>query len=388
MPQPNHRPVWASNDDYTMISLAVVVVGLAFGAYLVWYFHHGAVSAAVMRLQHWQMRLIHQVTNRYDLSDRQVLAADPQAVTFPQLLGLCRDVGTVFRVPVALCLLSLAALCYVSAAPARFCRPLDLDGLIREQAKSFPTISAFVSRHLALVGPHAGEPRPADPALHPAEWIDRWARDDRGRFDQRRAHRELARQLGPLWRGVASAAPHVRCLFAVFALHLAKRRSEALDLLGHLSASLPSDPRDGAGGPDQPLAFPTEAVAFADDLLRDPDLVQPALAIAGRHGYTAPALMSLLSEARLCAGVLAPGQFAFLKLVDRRLWYALHALGFPSDGPGWQPHPNPRVEAIGARDHWECEGLAGQPLFKPMIDRALAAIRAAAGEGGAGPEEA
>ena len=41
--------------------------------------------------------------------------------------------------------------------------------------------------------------------------------------------------------------------------------------------------------------------------------------------------MSVLNQARLRSGVLAPAQFAFLKLVDRRLWYALHALGFELD---------------------------------------------------------
>ena len=43
--------------------------------------------------------------------------------------------------------------------------------------------------------------------------------------------------------------------------------------------------------------------------------------------------MSVLNAARSRSGVLAPAQFAFLKLVDRRLWYALHALGFEFGRP-------------------------------------------------------
>ena len=59
--------------------------------------------------------------------------------------------------------------------------------------------------------------------------------------------------------------------------------------------------------------------------------------------------MGLLNEARLKSGVLAPAQFVWLKLVDRRLWYALHSLGFETEGSGRYLHPNPRIEAAGAR---------------------------------------
>jgi intracellular multiplication protein IcmP len=97
--------------------------------------------------------------------------------------------------------------------------------------------------------------------------------------------------------------------------------------------------------------------------------------VASRHGFTTPALMSVLCEARRKAGVLPPAQFKSVKFVDRRLWYALHSLGFPSDTAA--PMPNPRVEAIGARDHWAAECQAGRPLLVPTIDHAVLAIRAA-----------
>ncbi len=70
-------------------------------------------------------------------------------------------------------------------------------------------------------------------------------------------------------------------------------------------------------------------------------------------------------------------QFACLKLIDRGLWYALHSLGFEGDGPGQTTHPNPRVEAAGARDHWAAERVAGSPLLIPSVNRAVDAVRAA-----------
>jgi intracellular multiplication protein IcmP len=372
---PYGRGAWPSSDDYTWLSLAVIIVGLSCGGYLLWQFHHAEISAAVMRLQHWQIEVIHRFTDRYDLADRQVLAADPGAVTFAQLAGLCRDVGAFFRLPAALFIAALGVACLAWAPPGRYCRKLDLDGLIREQARTYRTIAPFVGRSLRLVPVRDGEPRPADAALNAEEWIARWATGPDGSFDETKVRAELLLQLGPLWQGVERAAAPPRIMFAVFALHLALRREAALDLLGHLAESLTSPRQEGRGGPDRPLVFPPSLVAFTDEVLRDPDVARPAAAIAAAHAYTAPALMSVLTQARSRAGVLAPSQFNFLKLVDRRLWYALHALGFPSDGPGHHPHPNARIEALGARDHWELECIAGCPLVKPMVERAVEAIR-------------
>jgi intracellular multiplication protein IcmP len=379
---PNPRAAWPSSDDNTGFNLIVILLGCCVGAYLLWTCYHGEISAGVIALRHHEIGFIQLFTDRYDLADRQMLAADPEGVTLRDLYGISRAVGVFFRVPAAIFILLLAAICAVRAAPARYKRALDLDSLIREQAASFGTSGAFVRRRLHLVPPAfaaagaaPGDPRPADYALTPEEWIARFATARDGDFDEAAARGALLRQLGPCWRGVGDASPQVRCLFAAFALHLAQRRAEALRLLGDLSASLANTDQDRPEGPDAPLALPATARAVADAFLTDRGLVTPALAIANRHAYTHTALMELLNAARLRAGVLGLGQFAWLKLVDRPLWYALHSLGFETEGVGRYLHPNPRVEAIGARDHWAVERLAGEPLIEPSMDRAVEALR-------------
>jgi intracellular multiplication protein IcmP len=381
MPAPaSPRPAFASPDDYTLFSLAVIVLGTVFGGWMLWHFHHRAVSEAVMALAHWQMQVIALFTDRYRLADAQIRAADPARVEAWQLVRLLGDIGLFFRLPAVLLASGLGLWCFLRAAPARFCRDLDLEALIREQARSFPVIRAFVRRRLRLVPLGRGEPRPADPALHAGEWVERYATGKSGAFDETKARGALRRQLGPLWRGRGRAAPHVRCLLAVFALHRAQMRQEAQALLGALSASLPDGSGDGAAGPELPLRFPAGIIATADRWLDLVEVGEPALRVAARHGFTATALMSVLTAARQAAGVLPPGQFAWLKLVDRLLFYALHSLGFPTDGLGEHVHPNPRVEAIGARDHWAVELASGGPVLVPAVDRALGAIRAAVGQ--------
>ena len=208
------------------------VVGLGAGGWYLWQEQHAVISAIVMQILHGQMRVIHLFTNRYELADTQVLAANPAKVTAVQLLQLAREVGRFFLVPAIALVLGLAVICFRRAAPMRFSRRLDLDGLLREQARVFRSPAAFVTRRLGLVEIREGEPRPADLALNASEWIARWAADMNGGFNESLARKELGRQLGDVWRGFDHAAPHIRCLLAVSALHGTGQRGEAFKLLG------------------------------------------------------------------------------------------------------------------------------------------------------------
>ncbi|MCG7351406.1 secretion/conjugation apparatus DotM-related subunit [Roseomonas mucosa] len=371
------RAAWASNDDYVAISLAIILIGLGFGAYQLWTYYHAEITWGVFQLQHWKMQLIAHFTSDYAEQDALVMAAHPERATIWQLLALLTSVGRFFRIPAALLMLALAVLCYFRAAPSRYCRQLDLDALRREQALFFRAARATLGRSLGLKGIGKGDPLPADPALRADEWMARYATGKDGTLDEVAARHALLRQLGPVWRGIGKAAPHVRVLFAAFALHLVQRREEAFDLLGDIAEALPRDLKDSAAGPAAALAFPAALVREADRVLEDPAVRGPAVLIADRHAYTTTALMSVLNEARRRSGVLPPASFNGLKLVDRPLWYALHSLGFPGDGPGQNTHPNPRIEALGARDHWAAERAARQPLLTPAMQQALAAVRAA-----------
>ena len=377
-PQPHPRATWASGDDNGGFFLLVIVVGLCVLSYVAWLNYHGVISAAVMALFHQEIGLLQRVTDRFDLADRQMMASDPEGVTLRDLYGIGHAIGLFVRIPAAAFIAVLAVICLIRATPSRYRRGFDVDALARELAASFPVTAAFAGRHLRLTPPPP-KPRPGDYAQTPEEWIAAWATRKDGSFDAAAARHALVLQLGPPWRGVEQASPQVRCLSAVFALHRAERRADALRLLGLLSTGLAGQGQDAPDGPDQPLALSAAAIAEADALLPDYALMAPARSIAQRHAYTHTALMALLAEARRQAGVLAPAQFAWLKLVDRPLWYALHSLGFETEGSDRYLHPNPRAEAIGARDHWAVERAAGEPVIEPAIDRALDAVRAVAG---------
>jgi intracellular multiplication protein IcmP len=367
----------AGGSDSAGILLAIIVAGVGFLLWASWRLHHGAISEVAMRLAHWEMQAIGFVSDRYRIADAEVLRANPELIRFDKLVRLYRHIGELFLYPAVGLAALLAASCFARAGARRFSRRLDLEGLMREQVRSFPYVSWTVGRKLGLAGVRAGEPRPADPALRPAEWARLWADGKDGVFDEAKARHELARQLGEPWRGVKDAPASVRCMLAAFALHGEGERADAIELLGLLSSSLPKGKRDGTAGPEKPLAFPKAMVEIANRVLNDAEVGRSALEAMSRHFYTTPGVMTALSEARARAGVLAPAQFAYLKLVDRRLWWALHSLGFEGDGRRAHPHPCPRVEAIGARSHWEAERAAGRALAAPELDSAVVAIRTA-----------
>jgi intracellular multiplication protein IcmP len=160
-----------------------------------------------------------------------------------------------------------------------------------------------------------------------------------------------------------------------FALHFNEHWEDAAALLDTVSVALASEGSASGDGPPAPLAIPADVLIHVRRLVADPVSFAEAQAITAKHAYTAPALMDLLNAARMRHGVLAPAQFAWLKLVDRPLWYALHSLGFETEGVGRYLHPNPRVEAAGARDHWAAECAVGEPLPIPSVARALAALQ-------------
>jgi intracellular multiplication protein IcmP len=164
----------------------------------------------------------------------------------------------------------------------------------------------------------------------------------------------------------------------VFTLHLAERRDDAMQILGEAAICVSDARQDGENGPEDVLklspALNGRINAFLEKNL---DAAQKAAALrtAERHAYVTTALMALLTAARIKAGVMAPAQFVWLKLVDRNLWYALHSLGYEIEGTGRYIHPNPRIEALGARCHWAAERAAGRSILKPHLDEAIATLR-------------
>jgi len=372
------RTPWSSSDDYLFFSLIAIVLGSVALAYMVWTTWHVEIAAGYIRMLMAQVHALHSHDPALIRLQQQLAGASrrPDQVRAVQLYYGLAILGHALRWPAAILIAFLGIVCMVRAAPGRFSRALDLEGLIAAQAQMFPTLRGIAQRKLnRLVAPAPGAPRPADPALNLAEWRDRFAMDSRKRFSEPGAIAALTSQLGRHWTGLDAASPIERVLFAAFHLHYRQERAEAMRLLGALSESLAQSGLDGPEGPASPLSVSSEVLARTDAVLHGTGIRESIDQICERHGWTVTALMTLLNEARRRSGVLAPPAFVIVKLIDRPLWYALHSLGFPTERPEEEIHPNPRIEAAGARAHWEAERRAKRPLYTPALDAALHTAR-------------
>ncbi len=366
---------WASDDDMMVFSLIVIALGIVFFGYLAWSTYHGEISAAVIAWRRWEIGLLSRFTDAFAVADRQMAAANPYGVSLSALYHISRAIGAAWRLPACIVIALLAGLCVVRAAPARYRRAFDLRGLAVEMSRSFPYAASFIDYGLLLVPPSDHDPRPADYALTAEEWIERYALHDTGDLDEARALAALQTQLGARWEGAGKACPAVLVAYVGFSLHLVGRRDEALRFLGDVGDSLDGFVAADGTGPAMQMSISAQIIGECRQLLRDAAAFAEAETIMQRHAWTTTGLMSLLNIARRRSGVLAPAQFGWLKLVDRPLWFALQSLGFETEGAGRYLHPNPRVEAVGARDHWAVERAADIPIVRPGFDRALVALQ-------------
>ena len=360
---PGRGSSWASDDDMMVFSLIVIVFGIGLFGYLAWTSYHGEISAAVIAWRRWQIGLLSRFTGAFAAADRRLEAANPYGVTLGALYRISHAIGAAWRLPACVVMAILGGLCMVRAAPSRYRRRLNLKGLAVELSFSFTSAAPYIEQGLKLVPPGKPALRPADYALTAEEWIERYALGDDGEFDERRASTAMKDQLGARWMTTEKASVPVLVVYVAFSLHLAGHRDEAVRFLGGVGDTLTGEANQADGtGPVEPLEVSEQIVAECRQLLRDRTVFADADAIVQRHAWTTTALMSLLNTARMRSGVLAPAQFAWLKLVDRPLWYALQSLGFETEGTGRYLHPNPRVEAVGARDHWAVERAADIPI--------------------------
>lgn len=365
-------------DNGPILATMFIVVGSIL-CWITWSTWHTQISLFVMRSLLWQIGYLSPSPALTELAVQlRHACVHPSAIRLFQLYKGISIVGLAIRWP-AICLtLVCATICLFRGENRELRRVLDLEAFIEVQARMFPTLRGFAKRRLtALVPPSDhGDPRPADPALTSEEWSGRYARNPDGSFNEVGATEAFSRQIGVSYNGRPLDAPPIaRILFAAFALQRLQKRKEAMELLGKLSEAMADVDTGSEYGPAQPLSAPKSVVREADAILATLEVAQTISTACELHGWTTTALMTLLCDARLAAGVLAPPAFAIVKLIDRPLWYALHSLGFPSDNPREDVHPNPRIEAAGARAHWEEERRLGRPLYLPAIDRALATVR-------------
>lgn len=237
-----------------------------------------------------------------------------------------------------------------------------LESFIKLQAKMWPVISPIVDFNPIKSSARApGDTIPdklplfAEP-LSPEEWISYHRIPvTNGVVDREATRRALILQLGPRWNGIENQAPYFRALYAAFALKGAQKREESDEFLGEIAL---------CWGAKTGFHLLPNVASEVKRILSDSKFTEKAEQIANQHAYRTTAMCGVLRWARSMGGVLAPGQFVWLRGTDRNLWYALNNLGRRSF----------HAEGMGAMAHYLAEQAAKKPLPIPRVDTAIVTI--------------
>jgi intracellular multiplication protein IcmP len=354
--------------------LLCVMLGTALFLTAAWFKFHSQIAIGILALGGAELRIIGLFTHAYDQTLINLRQAVPEQVSAQTLWALCTLTGTFFRWPAVGIIVGLAVLCLTRAPRERYRERFGFEGLQRALARIHPIGLAWVGASLPLSAPAppGAHLRPLDPALRVKEWKPRYLGDTTGRARIDAAERALTQQLGQPWNGPEAAAPIDQCLFMVFALQAERQKSEALELLGQLSAALAGRMKRGA--PAGALALPPRFVRYLSKRLASRRWDE-AHTLAARHAFTRPALLTLLQHARVRSGVLNAGLFSTVQLVDRELWLVLAAASYPRPNmPLSMMSAACCIEASAAIEHWQAESGAGARLPDAHIHRTLMAL--------------
>jgi intracellular multiplication protein IcmP len=385
---------------WTMFWLAIV---LTLGAVIFWHYFKGPILEVLRWLRFAELWIVSLFTDRNDAcldwlrnarlndtspSDNMIawtnqcfgsdylgqLPAQDQNSYFmlsgPAMSGIEQIAAKYYRWPVVAGFVGAAVYVIYFSPRNKFRTRHNLESCIKTQVKMWPVISPIVNFN--PIKSSARTPGSMVPdklplfaeALAPEEWISfHRIPVTNGIAERETTRRAFLLQLGPRWNGIEGQPPHIRGLFAAFALKGVQRREESDDLLGRLS--LGWSPKGG-------FTITSDIKAEVDKLIRDPEIGGKALEAATSFAWRATALLGVLQWARAMGGVLAPAQFLWLRGTDRPLWYALNNLGRRSF----------HTEGAGAMAHFMAEQNAKKPLPIPRIDTAIVTLNQYLAESG------
>lgn len=363
--------------------MTTIVFGLVFGvAWLIWFYFHTQLSDMLRWIRVGEMWIAQIIVG----SDYTVTIpsgavpehaglqsmtqwrefftqADISQIGVPELKASTYIVVPALRPLFALFIAAMTIWVVLSGPNTRYRRKLDLEGLIKEQSISFPTIAPFVKFNPSTL-PYrvVGQPVPSKmplfaEALAPEEWIaynEIQVRNNQ--IDANQTYQALMKQLGPRWQGPLHLPIHAQGLYAAFALRHARKRKESEELLGNLALHW---------SPEKGLCLPSKIKTQIRKIIKDPKLGGALQKHADRHAYTTTALLRCLGRAREEGGVLAPASFLWLRGEDRALWYPLNNLGRRAY----------HAEAAGALVHYTNELIARQKIPTPRFDDVIKSIQ-------------
>lgn len=351
-----------ANDNH--MAAMWICIGLFVICLIVWYVFKQQIISGILIFKSAELWLIGLVWPKAEVMRQKILSLQAQSgdVTFQELVAVVGQVGQYFMIPAMAIMLVLGFALFNRGVGTRFRTVYTMKTLLEREVKNWPQITPIVKENLVDVdiddGPWAMAKTPMEFAKeHGLLKIQRktleegMLRKDAKLFAtlvKSNANQFMVKQLGPQWTSVDQLPMHTKALFAIFAARIAGNADAAHDMLVQISKSANGGKLNFSGVKELLVKYEKNTV------------VQTTIS---RHAYVLTVMATLLNVAR-ASGVLASAEFLWLKVIDRRLWYMLNAVG----------RQTPTVEVAGPFAHWRIEYTLERPFRTPMIENATKAL--------------
>ncbi len=348
-----------SQGDHSLAPLWLSIGAFAL-LYFIWYFANQQIVWFVLKVKFVETLFMSLFSSQAQNLLQIIQTAQSGGVGFADFAQITKIAGSYFAYPVAAILVVLALILYFGNPISRFKKTYNMKRLFDAEKFNYPQIVPV--SNVDLVAEHVDK-GPWSMAMTPMQFAKRYkllqevhtpgvglgAKENISVIVLRgEAHQAFALQVGPLWPGPDKLNIYTKALFAAFIARANRDSDSATALLRRIAASSASGKLDFLG---------------AQELFDKHKNSKIAQRVIERHAYTMTVMASAIMAARE-DGVLASADFLWLKVVDRRLWFMLNAVG----------RQTPHSEISGPFAHWLAERELGRKISTPMVEEAVNAL--------------
>lgn len=210
-----------------------------------------------------------------------------------------------------------------------------------------------------------GRDKDIEPPMTPPEWMRKHGiKFEDGQLDAEACRNAFIEQLGKPWHGFERASEHGKVVLILCALHYLKKtmplpedkkKKKSLSLHERETLSVA-----WAGGKDGSAAMKALVEKYKDDK----DILKVVKAIGNKHAYENTVVYAMLDRARANTGVLKEHDMAYIKKIDRNMWYGMNNCG----------RKRFHTEGSGIMSHYFAERVMNRALVEPNLDGAIDGI--------------
>ncbi|MBY3155282.1 hypothetical protein HFO56_23450 [Rhizobium laguerreae] len=204
------------------------------------------------------------------------------------------------------------------------------------------------------------------PPLTPPEWLKKNAiRFEENELDHDACRAVFTEQLGKQWHGFDRATLYGKAVLLMCALHYLKLEKVYPGFNGDKPKNISLHEREElsiawASGKDGTAAMKS----FVERHEKDPKVRKVIDTIGSKHAYENTVIYAMLDRARAKGGVFKEHDMAYIKKLDRNMWYGMNNCG----------RKRFHTEGAGIMSHYFAERISNRALIEPYLDPACEGV--------------